>query len=64
MNYLCGLCRSNDCIHIDPRLKQQMLDRYLRDRGREMMAPHSAHIYVAQEPDNKKSKLLLLGRRK
>lgn len=32
-NYLCEKCRSNTCFHVDLRLQQQMLDRYMRDYG-------------------------------
>lgn len=32
MDYLCGRCRSNTCSHVDPRLTQQMLDRYMREQ--------------------------------
>lgn len=67
MNFLCGRCRSNDCSHIDERLKQQVLDRYLRERGNSMMAPHTltgmGNTLTPTMHESDKNKRLLLLRR-
>ncbi len=75
-NYLCGRCRSNDCLHVSPRLAQQLAERYLN--GEVSRAPfhasemnHMGYIYGTSEqitfelsPRTPDKKLLLLRRKK